>query len=281
MTCQAERDAPKRVHRIGSVPYLNARPLVAPLASRGDVELTLLPPRPLSGALAEGRVEVALIPAFEFLRRPQYRAVPGIAIASRGPVRSVLLFHRVPVERIRRVALDCSSLSSVALVRVLLHDRFGLEPAWVDAPPDLSALDEGADAALLIGDPALRAAATTALPRLDLGEEWDRETGLPFVYALFALRPEANGDQITRLLLDAKQAGAKRIDEIAADASATLGIAAAELRSYLREAIRFELGADEIAGLEAFRDRARARGLLDSSRTIDVFGATATSARTS
>ncbi|MBI1849569.1 MAG: menaquinone biosynthesis protein [Planctomycetes bacterium] len=269
------------VHRIGSVPYLNAKPLITSLAARSDVELHLMPPRPLSALLAEGRVDVALIPTFEFLRQPSYRAVPGIAIASRGPVRSVLLFHRVPVDRVRRVAVDQSSLSSAALVRVILERRYGLEPIYADVPPDFAALDRETDAVLLIGDPAMQAAAKSVVPRLDLGDEWQKLTGLPFVYAVFAIRPHADETQLTRLLLEAKARGIGEIDAIADAHSTSLGIAAVELRSYLREAIRFDLGADEMSGIEAFRDRAFDLGLLESRRTIDVAEAGLTSAGTS
>jgi chorismate dehydratase len=259
---------PAEPYRVGSVPYLNARPLVAPLAERADVRLTLLPPRELSSALADGRSEVALIPTFEFLRRADYRAVPGIAIASRGPVRSVLFFHRVPIREVRRVAVDRSSLSSAALLRVILRGVHGLEPEYADAPPDLRALELGADGALLIGDAAMRAAAASGVARIDLGEAWTRLTGLPFVYAVFAMRPTARERDLVELLHSAKREGLRRRDEIAAAAAGELGLAEEVLLDYLRKAIRYGLGPSEIAGMEAFRDALRRLGLLEGRKAI-------------
>ena len=133
--------------------------------------------------LHAGEVDLGLVPSIEYAFG-RYAIVPGVAIASRGPVRSVCLFHRGPLERVRRVALDTSSRASVGLVRVLLHARLGRDPEYVPMAPRLDAMLGEADAALLIGDPALDLESDVA--RLDLGEEWTRLTGLPFVYAFWA-----------------------------------------------------------------------------------------------
>ncbi len=258
--------------QIGSVPYLNAKPLFVPLARRDDVEMTLLPPRDLAAHLAAGRIEAGLVPTFDFLMRSDHRAARGVAIASRGPVRSVLFFHRVPLDRVRRVAVDRSSLSSSALLKILLAERFRLAPDYADTAPDLRALERGADGLLLIGDPAMRAAAESRVPRLDLGEEWTRHTGLPFVYAVFALRPGAREEAITRAIGEAKTAGLSERDEIADSSAAGLGLPAAELRTYLSECIRYDLGEEEIAGMEAFRDAAGRCGLLPERRPIALVG---------
>ena len=140
--------------------------------------------------------------------------MPGAAIASRGPVRSVCLFHRGPLERVRRVALDTSSRTSSALVRVLLRERLGHDPQYVPMAPGLVDMLAVADAALMIGDPALDHEGD--VPRLDLGEEWLRVTGLPFVFAFWAGRAGSVSPAGVRRLQTALAAGVAHVDEIAA-----------------------------------------------------------------
>ena len=180
--------------------------------------------------------------------------------AARGPVRSILLFYREDPGAIRRVALDTSSRTSVALARILLRERLGRDPEYVDHPPDLGAMLETADAALLIGDPALYD--TSGLPRLDLGEEWLRLTGKPFVFAFWAGRPGALEARHVERLQEALLDGLARIPVIAAAYEG--GGRAALNESYLRESIAFTFGRDEQAGLAEFYRRAHALGLIPS-----------------
>ena len=243
--------------RLGAVSYLNAAPLVEGLAADPAFALAADLPSRVAAQLHAGQIDLGMIPSIEYARG-DYALVPGVAIGSRGPVRSVLLFHRGAPDAIRRVALDTSSRTSVALCRVLLRERLGRDPEYVDHPPDLRAMLEAADAALLIGDPALYD--TSGLPRLDLGEEWVRTTGKPFVFAFWAGRPGAVQAAHVERLQEALLDGLARIPAIAAGYAG--GDRAPLNESYLRENIAFAFGREEQAGLLEFYRRAHALGLI-------------------
>jgi predicted solute-binding protein len=207
--------------RIGAVSFLNSRPLVRGLErwpDRFSIRYDL--PRVCADLLHAGAIDVGLVPSIEYLRA-EYRAVPDAAVVSDGPVRSVALFTGVPMDRIRTIALDTSSRTSVALLRVLCARHFGIGPRFVEHRPDIDAMLRVADAALLIGDPALLVEhALKGLEKIDLGGEWKAMTGLPFVYAFWTGRPgvlttadvivmqqaradgEADPDGVARLFFD-------------------------------------------------------------------------------
>ena len=146
--------------------------------------------RRVADALHSGDIDLGVIPSIEYAAG-DYAIVPGVGIASRGPVRSVSLFHRRPLSEVRRVALDSSSRTSAALLRILLHDRLGRDPEYVVMNPSLPDMLATADAALLIGDRALYFEGEES--RLDLGQEWTDRTALPFVWAFWAGRRDASG----------------------------------------------------------------------------------------
>src|SRR5262249_8059825 len=157
----------------------------------------------------------ALIPVIEYFRAGAYTVVPNIAIASRGPVLSVTLFSRVAWPDIRRVALDDGSRTSAALAQVLLRNRHGARPEVVPLPLDRSAEDADADAVLLIGDRAMRACLPGFDHAFDLGQEWHDWTGLPFVYAVWAVRPGVDLGGVPAALAEAKRRGLARAGRIA------------------------------------------------------------------
>jgi predicted solute-binding protein len=204
-------------------------------------------------------VELGLVPSIEYAFG-RYAIVPGVAIASLGPVRSVCLFHRRPLERVRSVALDTSSRASVGLVRVLLHARLGRDPEYLRMPPHLEAMLERADAALLIGDPALDLESDVA--RLDLGEEWTRLTGLPFVYAFWAGPVGAVSPGGVDRLQRALASGLASLGEIARKQAHGEAARAAKYEAYLRDNIVYRLGEAEQAGLAEFFERAHALSLV-------------------
>ena len=150
----ADRRSPAGLLRLGAVSYLNAEPTVHGLEREPGFRVERDVPSRVAERLHAGEVDLGLVPSIEYAFG-RYAIVPGVAIASFGPVRSVCLFHRGPLERVRRVALDTSSRASVALVRVLLHARLGRDPEYLPMAPRLDAMLGEADAALLIGDPAL------------------------------------------------------------------------------------------------------------------------------
>jgi chorismate dehydratase len=228
---------------------------------RGDprFEIVSAVPSRVAEMLHGGEVDLGVIPSIEFAHG-DYAIVPGVAIGSRGKVASVLLFHRVPVEEIRSVALDTSSRTSVALVRVLLQERLGRQPECVGMAPGLQAMLERCDAALLIGDPALYHVGSE--PRLDLGAEWARVTGLPFVYAFWAGRAGAVSPAQVRALQQAVGAGLASLPAIASTYNGLGAGRAALSEAYLRDNIVFTLGEAEAAGLREFYARAFVLGLV-------------------
>ena len=255
----AAYSAAGRAVRLGAVSYLNAEPAVHGLEADPGFRLERDVPSRVARRLHAAEVDLGIIPSIEYCFG-HYAIVPGCAIASRGPVRSVCLFHHGPLEKIRRVALDTSSRTSVALAKVLLRERLGRSPQYVPMAPSLVDMLAVADAALLIGDPALDA--EDRAPRLDLGEEWFRATGLPFVFAFWAGRPGAVTPAGVRRLREALAEGRRAFADIARAQARGSEARAALYEEYLRSNIVYELGEREVAGLREFYRRAHALSIV-------------------
>ena len=260
--------------RIGAVSYLNARPLVEGLdrwPERFSVRYDL--PSACARLLHAHEIDLGLIPSIEYLRGEGYRIVPGCAVASDGPVASVAIFTSVPIERVRTIALDTSSRTSVALTRVMAAKYFGIAPVFVDHGPDLRAMIERADAALLIGDPALFADyEPLGLHKIDLGVAWRDFTGLPFVYACWSGVPGAVDADGVAALQAARAAGERHAEAVAARFFPNDPDRAAIGGRYLRENIRFRLGDQERAGLERFFTLAAEVGVVPRSQPLRWYG---------
>lgn len=259
--------------RIGAVGYLNARPLTWALDRSPDRwRVRYDVPSVCSALLHAGEVDLGLIPSVEYLQAPEYRLVPGVGIGSRGPVASVALFTRRPIASVRRIALDTSSRTSVALVKVLCRYRFRIEPEFVPHGPDLQVMTRDSDAALLIGDPALEVEhRTMGLDKIDLGEEWTAMTGLPFVYAAWTGRPGAIRDDDVRALQQAQREGVTATEAIAAEYGGNDPAATARAAAYLRHNVRYALGPEETRGLQTFLDYAAEMRLAPHTRTLKFF----------
>ena len=245
--------------RLGVVSYLNAMPLVHGLERDPRFALVREVPSRVAEMLHAGEVDLGMIPSVEYAAG-DYAIVPGIAIASRGPVRSVNLFHDRPLDRVRRVALDASSRTSVALAKILLRERLGHDPEYLTMGPPVEGMLAAADAALVIGDPALYFRGEAE--RLDLGEEWQARTGLPFVFAFWAGRPGVVDAAGIDRLQQALRAGRAALSEIAAQYNGLGAGRGAESEAYLRRNIVFDLGEQELAGLREFYRRAHALALI-------------------
>ena len=258
--------------RLGAVSYLNTRPLVFALERDGSpFALSYSVPSRCADDLACGAVDVGVIPSIEYARSTEpYCIVPGIGIGARGAVLTVRLYHRGAVDKITSVALDLSSRTSVALVRILLRERYGLDPTFIDAAPDLEAMLASADAALLIGDPVF-AALDGAHSSLDLGTEWSELTGLPFVFAFWAGRKDALDPVLVRALIAAKEEGLRHIDDIARAYHGERPGDLALYAHYLREHIDFDLDAAALAGLRTFYDQAAAHGLIAAAPDLRFY----------
>jgi chorismate dehydratase len=260
--------------RLGAVSYLNARPLVRGLAQEPDrFALRFDVPSRCAALLHAGEIDLGLIPSIEYLAG-DYRVVPGIGVVSDGPVASVALFSRVAAAGIRTIALDTSSRTSVALLKVLCTRYFGIAPVYADAGPDLPAMLGIADAALLIGEPALLASYEAfGLRKIDLGACWSRMTGLPFVYAFWAGPPGVVTPADVARLQEARDEGRQESDLVAAEYFAgdpgLQGYGAA----YLQKHIRYDVGERERAGVERFFALAAEVGAAPVARGLRFYEA--------
>jgi len=248
--------------KIGAVSYLNTKPLVAGMDELGDeFQLVFDLPSRLADRLAAAELTVALIPVVEALH-PDYTIVSDACIACRGPVRSVKLFSRVPGDQIRSLALDEGSRTSRILCQLLLAKRFSVRPQTCSLPMDARWQDADSDAILVIGDRAMNVVDDQFEFSWDLGEEWFRQTGLPFVFAVWAARSGPYLDHLDWLLGTCRDAGLEELDRIAANNASKYGLTYEECFRYLSQYLHFELGAAEKKGLELFFQEGAAIGLL-------------------
>jgi chorismate dehydratase len=257
--------------RISLVHYLNSAPLGwaflhGPL--RGKFEILPSSPANCADQLSSGEVDIGLIPSIEYQRIPDLQIIPGVSIASLAEVRSILLIRPKGNASIRSVALDVSSRTSVALAKVLLQAKMGIHPQYVPHPPDLSAMLKRCDAALLIGDPALRVR-LDEYDTIDLSGEWVRWQRMPFVCAFWACRSSsAFPEDLNSIFHEAKDWGLRRRAEIASVYAESLGLPQAFLEDYLVRNIDYDLGQDHIAGLDKFYRMARQEGLIPELRPL-------------
>jgi chorismate dehydratase len=250
--------------RLGTVPYLNALPLVEGLSGEPLVQLEQAVPSELARRLRAGALDAALLSSVELFREPPLTWVEGPAITSHGPVRSILLFLRGAASDVRRLALDRSSLSAAVLARVCLAEFMGVSDPEVTRCEPTDPLETiEADAVLRIGDPALRTAFPPGMRVLDLGALWTGSTGLPFVYALWVVHPGVPAQPLQRLVLTAREIGLERRDALAEGFARRQGVSEDESRSYLRENIGYAFGPDERRGLELYGRLAHSLGLVD------------------
>ena len=236
--------------------YLNAKPLIVPY----EGEVVFEHPARLADLLSAGEIDVALVPVFEALRQPDFPVVDGVAIASRGPVYSVVLAYRGPIKEIKAVRLDPASRTSNNLVRCILAEFHGVRPEYrCGAGPCEIREHEGV---LLIGNQAIRhrEVAHDGVSYLDFGEDWLAKTGLPFVYAVWQIRAEIpNPAKVAEALRAVKLAGVRRAREIA---RLQRDFDRAFAEHYLTTYIKFDLGEEEKAGLMRFTGLLQKHGLI-------------------
>ena len=247
--------------RIGSVPYLNARPLIYGI----EDQVTLAVPSRLADLMFRGQFDAALVPVAEILLHDRYDIVDGIAIAARGVVQSVFLAHREPIEKLKRIAVDPASRTSVWLLRVLLKARYGIVPEFYPRPSGAKLTEH--EAMMLIGDEAIWYATRDGTqPVWDLGEAWQELTDLPFVFAAWAVQP---GVGIGPLLREAKANGLAHLEEIVQDSTE----ATPEFRrEYLTRNVCFDLGDAEKQGLRKFQQYLVEQGLIEKAHDLRYVG---------
>jgi chorismate dehydratase len=259
-------------YTIGSVPYLNGRPLMrwfwdTEEGRASGVQVVEAVPSRLAELIENGSFDVGLVSSFELLRTPGLCYAPGCGVVAEGPVLSVRLLSRVPIADIRTVALDTSSLTSVALVRILLHESYGLTPEYHHAAPNLDEMLREHDAALLSGDLGYREY-DPSLHVLDLGEGWKALTGLPFVYALWIGRPDRVTPELCQRLQTAKEWGKANLLPIAEREFGRLSESYERTRRYLTEIMHYDVGDREVQALRLFGQKAFQNGLLSEMPAI-------------
>lgn len=261
--------------RVGAVSFLNTKPLIYPFLNgqiqTEEITLSVKVPSRLATQLSNTELDIGLIPIVEYFRANAngagYRILPNIAIGSRGSVLSIQLFSRVPIPDIQQVALDTSSRSSVALLKILLAEKYQLNPTFTPCDPSIDPASSETDAVLLIGDAALRNLGATEYSA-DLGTEWHELTGLPFVYACWVARSDVQLGNVPKLLLEAKTLGIEQIPEIARIEAPKLGFTEDLCRRYLQHHIHYDLDDLSIEGLELFYKLAVKNRLVESGQTI-------------
>ena len=295
--------------RISVVEFLNTAPLVwgftdGPLEGRYDLSFAV--PSQCAEDLRAGRVDIGVIPSIEYQRIENLVILPGMAVAARREVRSILVVARRPIERVRRFALDVDSRSSIALVRLLCRGLWGIEPEFVDAAPDPAAMLADADAALLIGDPALRVRlkvdalagktpggegccggtedeqpvrGVDTLFVYDVAQQWREMTGLPCVLAVWAARRGVLTREVLADFAASKAYGLAHLGEIAEGAALKLDLPPRALEIYLRENIDYSLDDENLHGLDLFYRLAAGAHLIPQARPIEFAAQSAAVAR--
>jgi chorismate dehydratase len=301
--CRYSRNRPQEKQNVSSlrisiVEYLNTAPLVrgfthGPL--KGKYELSFTVPSQCADALRSGAVDIAIIPAIEYQRIADLVVLPNLSIASKKSVRSLLLISRKPIQDVQRIALDKSSRSTQTLTRILCRKRWGIEPDFFEAEPNLQDMLRSADAALLIGDPALRLAfrmenkgvsETTGEPLFsgasagltdgsmlfvyDMVEKWRSLTGLPAVLAVWAARKGTVTPEIVRDFAASLAFGKQHVKEISAEAASAMDLPADRLQRYLTENIDYSLDQDNLRGLRRYYEMAAELDLIAGVKPMEI-----------
>jgi len=264
----------RRPLRISAISYLNTAPLMWDFehgSAGADFDISYTIPSGCAAALREGTADIGIIPSAAYATIPGLVILPGVAIAAQHAVRSILLVSRKPLEEVRSVAMDTSSMTSVALCTVLLERWLGGRREYVPMAPDLDAMLSACDAGLLIGDPALLVDRTRYLT-VDLAEEWRRHTGKAFVFAFWAVREEALKELAPKVDLAAVFQRSRdhglvpeNLAKICEEWSTRLGLSQSDVRSYLTENIHYSLDSVCLEGLELYYRHAAECGALPAA----------------
>jgi chorismate dehydratase len=260
-----------RLLRLGFHGFLNALPLLNLLqrnSLRAGFEMVVDNPSVIADKLHSGQLDLAMIPSIEYLKDANsFKLLPGICIASRGRVLTVLLISKLALSEVRTVALDSRSRTSVALLRILFGDRFHSAVRYESVEPDIDSMLKIHDSALVIGDQALKFACPKGMTVYDLSQEWFELTGQAFVHAVVAVRPDVSiTDEMKETILAVNQKLPSEITEVVKAQAVHYDEGLCE--DYLRNRIRYTLGEEEIQGLARFRDMSYDRGLIAQKHPI-------------
>ena len=271
--------------RISAISFLNTAPLMwdfehpesaqRDLLAQFDIAYTV--PSACADALRSGSADIGIIPAITYQTIPDLVVIPEIAIASNGPVRSILVVSNKPLEQIKTLAADTSSRTSVVLTKIMFQKWWqpgSGGPDFIPIEPDLNKMLARCDAALLIGDPALTIDCSQHAVAVDLGEEWTRRTGKPFVYAFWAVRQAALAnhpltESLAGIFQKSRDRGLAHVAEIAQEWAPRLGIDEAGIRDYLVGNMRYGFDQEQMAGLNLFFTLASEVGVMKEVRSLN------------
>ncbi len=251
--------------RLGSVSYLNAKPLIYGLDEADDIELSLDVPAKLIDGLRNGRFDVALLPIIDYQRLDAVRILTSGGIGSDGTTLTVRIFSRVPAGQVRTLACDTHSHSSVALARVIFAEAYGVTPRFVDLHHDDPHANGAADAEarLLIGDKVVCEEPAGFPYQLDLGDAWKRLTGLPFLFAAWVARDGVDLGDLPERLAAAKVAGLADVDAIVQRFAVPRGWPAGLARQYMTDYLKYDVGPRQLEAVRLFHALAFRHGMLD------------------
>jgi chorismate dehydratase len=260
--------------RVSAISFLNTVPLMydfthspqrEELAPQFDVHFTL--PSACAEELRTAGSDIGIVPVAAYTFIPDLHVLPGVAIAAKHPVRSILLVSKRELRDVRSVATDTTSRTSVALMKVLFQRRFGAAPEYVPEAPDLASMLAKYDAALLIGDEALRVdVADPSYRCYDLAEEWQQMTGLPFVFAFWAVRGEvverARRCQASKVFQQSRNAGLAHLEQLVSENAENYGVSRQLAKRYLSHHLDYALDDANLSGLRLFFRYAEECGAL-------------------
>jgi chorismate dehydratase len=258
------------IPRISASSYSNTAPLVWAFlygSLRGKVEIILdNAPARSAELLSRGRVEAALVPVIAYQNIPDVKLVPGVCVGAREKVRSVCLATRgMELKQAKSVSLDTSSRTSVALTKIIFKEFLELDPEWRDAPPNVEAMLDASDAALIIGDPALALSQDPQYRVFDLVELWRHHTGLGFIFAMWMTREW----DVAIDFAAARDEGLAHADDIAANYAGQIGLTRDEMKVYLTENITYTPDESMLAGMELYFSLAKKHGLIGANRPLN------------
>jgi chorismate dehydratase len=256
-----------RILRIGSVSYLNAKPLIYNLENESDLDLQLAVPALLLEGLRSCRFDIALLPVIDYQRLPDARIVPSGGIGCDGPTLTVRIFSRTPIEKITTLACDIESHSSVALARIVLAERYGITPQLLDLPEDAS----DTQAMLLIGDKVVSRQPSGMPYQLDLGAAWKDLTHMPFVFAVWITRGGTDLRDLPERLRQARIRGLADLPNIVARHAVTCGWPAELAMQYLSNYLKYEIGPAQLDAIRLFHELAAKYAIIAEPRPLELY----------
>jgi len=256
--------------KVSAVQYLNTVPLVWGMLrgeQQGQYEVSFTTPALCADALRQRKVDIGIIPSIEYHRMEKAQIIAGISIAAKDAVKSVLLLSKVPMAKIQKVAVDDSSRTSAALLHLMMCKFYSRSITATPAAPRLEDMLKQADAALLIGDPALTYKGPLGV--YDLGAEWKKFTGLPFVFAIWVGYEDARLSRCRGDFEASRDFGLAHVDEIASEYAPILGMTPEAVKVYLTQNIDYSLDEDNCKGLRLFYRMAREAGIIPFEKELD------------